>query len=78
MKIVPKTAYIVKLFFYFKSALMFHSFLKKNMFLKKSAKPNKSSNFLGIKERFREPTIRHNVHCATNETFLYILYISDI
>lgn len=36
MKIAPKTAYILKLFFYFKSALMFHSFLKKNMFFKKS------------------------------------------
>lgn len=38
MKIAPKTAYIVKLFFYFKSALMFHSFLKKNMFFKKVSK----------------------------------------
>lgn len=49
MKIAPKTAYILKLFFYFKSALMFTVFSRKICFLKKSAKPNKSSNFLGIK-----------------------------
>lgn len=38
MEIAPKTAYILKLFFYFKSALLFHSFLKKNMFFKKVSK----------------------------------------
>ncbi len=49
MKIAPKTAYIVKLFFYFKSALMFHSFLKKIFFKKSQQNRISHQIFLGIK-----------------------------
>ena len=50
MKIAPKTAYIVKLFFYFKSALMFHSFLKK-YFFKKVSKTEQVIKFFRNKKR---------------------------